>query len=84
MDLNALLNMAHFCELLDQPLAASSSMIGRDYTYDFSPPPPPHPPHIPEEPIPHMNDSQRPAEEEEEATATTMNDPSPLVRPETS
>ena len=70
--------MAHLCELLEQPLAASSSMIGSDYSYDFPPPPP-----IPEMSSPNMDNSQRSAEEEEEekAPAATANDPLPSVRP---
>ena len=79
VDLNASPNKAYIHELLDQPFGTSSSMIGGDYSYDFPPFPPPH---FHEEPAPHMDNSHRLAdkEEEEEAPAATV-DPSPSMRP---
>ena len=62
--------MAHLRELLEQPLAASSSINSGDYLYDFPHfplPPPPLPPLILEvSAAPNMDDSQRLMEEEEE------------------
>ena len=56
-------------------------MIGGNYSYDFPPLLAPTLPQFHEEPAPYMDDSQRPAEEEEEEVLTATADSSPSVRP---